>query len=316
VFLIQLRWWLGLSVVAVLPAQEPPEGTAVALPRPVETTLELQVELHRRGFSCGPIDGVAGAQTTAALRSFQRAAGLAESGVLDVATREVLLLTDATLTEHVFSDTELAELRPLPATWLEKSQQPALSFASALELVAERYRASTRFLQRVNPGLDWTTVVPGTAVKVPAVDGVVLRGRATQIVIRLAARELEVMDETGGVIAHFPVSIARSVEKRPLGELQVVVAIPEPNYTFDPALFTESAEARELGRKLILQPGPNNPVGRAWIGLDRPGYGIHGTPEPEKVGRTESHGCFRLANWDAVALLRQVWVGMRVMVEP
>lgn len=316
VFFIRLRRWIGLAAVAVLPAQEAPDMTAVALPRPVATTLELQVELHRRGFSCGPIDGVTGAQTTAALRSFQRMAGVAESGVLDVATREVLLLTDATLTEHVFTVAELDELRPLPATWLEKSQQPALSFASALELAAERYRTSARFLQRVNPGLDWTTVGPGTVVKVPAVDGVVLRGRAAQIVIRLAARELEVSDEAGSVIAHFPVSIARSVEKRPLGELQVVVAIPEPNYTFDPALFTESAEARELGRKLILQPGPNNPVGRVWIGLDRPGYGIHGTPDPEKVGRTESHGCFRLANWDAVALLRQVWVGMRVTVEP
>lgn len=315
-FFIQLRRWVCLGVVAILQAQEPPEGTAVALPRPVETALELQVELHRRGFSCGPIDGVAGAQTTAALRSFQRASGLAESGVLDGPTRELLHLTDAAMTEHAFSVAELEELRPVPATWLEKSQQPALSFASALELAAERYRTSPRFLQRVNPGLDWTTVAPGTVVKVPAADGVVLRGLATQIVIRLAVRELEVRDEAGRVFAHFPVSIARSVEKRPLGDLRVTVAIPEPNYTFDPAVFPESAEGRELGRKLILQPGPNNPVGRVWIGLDRPGYGIHGTPDPEKVGRTESHGCFRLANWDAVALLRQVWVGMPVTVEP
>jgi lipoprotein-anchoring transpeptidase ErfK/SrfK len=92
--------------------------------------------------------------------------------------------------------------------------------------------------------------------------------------------------------------------------------VANPNYTFDPDNFPESAEGKTLGRKLILPPGPNNPVGRAWIGLDRPGYGIHGTPEPENVGRTESHGCFRLANWDAVTLLKLAVVGMIVTVEP
>jgi lipoprotein-anchoring transpeptidase ErfK/SrfK len=81
-------------------------------------------------------------------------------------------------------------------------------------------------------------------------------------------------------------------------------------------VFPESAECRELGRRLILPPGPNNPVGRVWIGLDRPGYGIHGTPDPEKVGRTESHGCFRLANWDALTLLKLAWVGLTVEVFP
>jgi lipoprotein-anchoring transpeptidase ErfK/SrfK len=94
------------------------------------------------------------------------------------------------------------------------------------------------------------------------------------------------------------------------------VVVHDPNYTFDPAVFPESEEARNLGRKLIIPPGPNNPVGVAWIGLDRPGYGIHGTPNPEQVGRTESHGCFRLANWDARALLGLVRVGLPVVVEP
>jgi lipoprotein-anchoring transpeptidase ErfK/SrfK len=96
----------------------------------------------------------------------------------------------------------------------------------------------------------------------------------------------------------------------------VEVTAPSPNYTFNPEVFPESAEARELGRKLILPPGPNNPVGTAWIGLDKPGYGIHGTPRPEDVGRTESHGCFRLANWNAEYLLQLVTVGTPVRVEP
>jgi lipoprotein-anchoring transpeptidase ErfK/SrfK len=96
----------------------------------------------------------------------------------------------------------------------------------------------------------------------------------------------------------------------------VVVVAPHPNYTFDPALFPESPEAQQLGRKLILPAGPNNPVGVAWVGLDRPGYGIHGTPAPEQVGRTESHGCFRLANWDAAYFLKLAWIGLPVEVDP
>jgi len=296
--------------------QESDSVHAVALPRPVESVLELQVELHRRGFSCGSIDGLAGAQTAAALRSLQRTLGLPESGVLDQTTRDGVRLNDPALTDHVFTEAELSGLRPVPATWLEKSQVPELAYASALELAAERFRASPRLLQRLNPGLDWTTIEPGQSIKVPAVSQVVVRGRAALISIRLEARELQVTDAEGLTIAHFPVSIARYVEKRPLGELRVSVAIPEPNYTFDPAVFPESAEGRELGRKLILPPGPNNPVGRVWIGLDRPGYGIHGTPDPEKVGRTESHGCFRLANWDALTLLKLAWVGLTVEVFP
>ena len=102
-----------------------------------------------------------------------------------------------------------------------------------------------------------------------------------------------------------------------MGEtLHIVVVAPQPNYTFDPAVFPESAEGRELGRKLILPPGPNNPVGVVWFGLDKSGYGIHGTPRPEDVGRTESHGCFRLANWNAEHLLKLAGVGTPVQVEP
>ena len=81
-------------------------------------------------------------------------------------------------------------------------------------------------------------------------------------------------------------------------------------------MFPESAELQAIGHKLILPPGPNNPVGVAWIGLNLPGYGIHGTPQPEFVGRTESHGCFRLANWYARTMVDLAWVGLRVVVDP
>jgi lipoprotein-anchoring transpeptidase ErfK/SrfK len=278
--------------------------------------LELQVELHRRGFSCGPIDGVPGAQTEAALRAFQRAAGIRDSGILDTATLAAIPIVWPALDPHTVTAEDLADLQPVPATWLGKSRQSHLGYASVLERIAERFRTSPAFLRRINPDVDWDGLLPGTIVQAPAVEHAVILRSAAQLVIRLEARELEAFDADGRVIAHFPVSIARKVEKRPLGELRVTVAIRNPDYTFDPEVFPEVPEARELGRRLVLPPGPNNPVGRAWIGLDRPGYGIHGTPDPEKIGRTESHGCFRLANWDALTLLDLVRVGMPVLVEP
>lgn len=311
-----MRCLLAFGLSALARAQAPALVSEAALPRAVETALETQIELHRRGFSCGAIDGVTGAQTAAALRGIQRAAGLRESGLLDEPTQELLQLTEPVLTTYTVTAEGLAELRPVPTTWLEKSQQPVLAFATALEQIAERFRAHPRLLQRLNPEVDWTALSEGAVITVPAVERATVTGRASHITIRLEARELELEDADGRVIAHFPVSIARMAEKRPLGELHVTVAITDPNYTFDPVVFPESAEAKTLGRKLIIPPGPNNPVGRAWIGLDRSGYGIHGTPDPEKVGRTESHGCFRLANWDALTLLRHVFVGMRVAVEP
>jgi lipoprotein-anchoring transpeptidase ErfK/SrfK len=317
---------LGLSVSSLAlvrgeeggPPAAPTDGSQAAAPaaeRPIASTLELQVELHRHGFSCGSIDGVAGAQTAAALRAVQRAAGIADTGILDAATRQYVRLTAPALGEYRFTAIELGGLHPVPDTWLGKSQMTEMGYASALELVSERFHAHPNLIRRLNPDVDWSAVLPGRKVVVPAADHVVISGKAVQIVISLGAHELEVLDELSRPIAHFPVSIARMAEKRPVGELHVTVIIPNPDYTFDPDLFPESAEGRELGRRLVIPPGPNNPVGLVWIGLDRPGYGIHGTPEPENIGRTESHGCFRLANWDALTLEGLVQVGMPVIVD-
>jgi len=278
--------------------------------------LESQIALARIGFSGGSIDGVPGPQSRAALRAFQENEGLEPNGVLDEVTRSRLVLTDPALSEYGFRDEDFADLQPVGPTWLEKSQQTTLAHATVLERLAERVHAHPNLLRKLNPGVDWTQIGPGTRVIVPAIGEVVPGAPISHLHIRLADRVLQARDASGRLIVHFPVSIARDVAKRPVGELRITVVIPNPDYTFNPEVFPESEEARRIGRKLMISPGPNNPVGIAWIGLDRPGYGIHGTPLPEQVGRTESHGCFRLANWDAATLLRLVWVGLPVVIEP
>jgi lipoprotein-anchoring transpeptidase ErfK/SrfK len=285
-------------------------------PRPVRDLFEAQVALARRGISPGSIDAALGSQTRAAISVFQQLKNLPVTGKLDTNTRPQLTLDVPILTTYVVTTNDLSRLQPLGKTWLAKSQQSALDYETELELVAEKSHSHPELIRRLNPNVTWTNVAAGTVLQIPDVNYPEPNDKAAFAVIHLSAKFLEAFDEQTNLLVHFPCSIAAHVEKRPVGELHVVVVAPNPNYTVDPELFPESPELQVLGRKLIVPPGPNNPVGIAWIGLDKTGYGIHGTPAPEQVGRTESHGCFRLANWDAEYLLKLAWVGMPVDVEP
>ncbi len=312
------------GIVVVPPVVEPPLPKPSPLPEPVRTetsrpvrdTLEMQVALARLAISPGAIDSANGSQTHAAIAAFQRSQKLAATGLLDTNTRVRLLLAAPVLTTYTVTTNDLASLQPIGKTWLEKSHQSSLAYETELELIGEVAHANPLLIKKLNPGVDWANLAAGTVLKIPDVNYPEPDDKAAFVVIHLADRFLEAFDAQTNLLAHFPCSIAAKVEKRPVGELHVIVAIPNPNYTVNPELFPESEELQKIGHKVVLPPGPNDPVGVAWIGLNRPGYGMHGTPVPELVGRTESHGCFRLANWDAAYLLKLAWVGMPVMVEP
>jgi len=305
-----------VSPVSSSNAPVPAPVVAAEFPRPVRSLLEAQIALARRAISPGSIDGALGSQTRAALAAFQRSEQLLASSRLDTNTRTQLTLDAPLLTDYVVTTNDLARLQPLGKTWLEKSRQPALDYETILELVAETAHAHPALIQKLNPDVNWTGVAAGTVLKVTDVNYPEPEGKAARAIIHLSEKFLEAFGAETNLMLHCPCSIAAKVEKRPVGELHVAVIAPNPNYTFDPAVFPESPEAQAIGHKLILPPGPNNPVGVAWIGLDKPGYGMHGTPSPEQIGHTESHGCFRLANWDAEYLVKLVWIGMPVEVVP
>jgi lipoprotein-anchoring transpeptidase ErfK/SrfK len=285
-------------------------------PRPVQNVFEAQVALARRAISPGSLDAAIGSQTRAAIVAFQRSQKLYENGSLDTNTRPQLTLSSPLLTNYLVTTNDLARLQPIGKTWIAKSEQTALDYETLLELVAEKAHSYPLLIQKLNPEVLWTNLPAGTVLKIPDVNYPEPTDKAAFVIIHLSGKFLEAFDAETNLLLHCPCSIAAKVEKRPVGELHVAVIAPHPNYTFDPALFPESPEAQAIGHKLILPPGPNNPVGVAWIGLDKPGYGMHGTPAPEQVGRTESHGCFRLANWDAEYMVKLVWVGMPVEVVP
>jgi lipoprotein-anchoring transpeptidase ErfK/SrfK len=284
--------------------------------RPVEDLFEAQLALARMGVSPGSLDGVMGSRTRNALRAFQQREHLAMSGELDSATRLRLRLHEAPYTHYVVTVADLARLLPMGSSWLAKSEQTRLDYETILELVAERSWSHPDYIRRLNPALDWTLVREGTQVLVPNVNRPPAKEKAAMIRIQLGNRILQVFDEQVRLMAHYPCSVARAVNNRPAGTLRVEVLVPNPNYTFDPGRLSHDRTAEGQGARVILPPGPNNPVGTVWIGLNQPGYGIHGTPNPESAGSAESLGCFRLANWNAEQLLELSWVGMPVHIEP
>ena len=292
-----------------------PRPTA-PLSRDIADTSELQIALARRGFSPGSIDGVRGAQTRLALQAYQRAAQLPASGELDAATSASLKIQMPVYRQRRLSQQDFMQIGPKPNSWRARGTLPRMHYNSILEMVAEQALSDPDFIAALNPQLDWQQLRAGSHIRIPDLAPYRIEQPAAYIQIQLSSRTLRVFDTAHQLLFHCPVSIARRVEKRPRGELRVKVLVEEPNYTFNPAILSASAQREGIRHKFIIQPGPNNPVGSAWIGLNRPSYGIHGTPEPEQVGRSESSGCFRLANWNAHTVLDAAWVNMPVHVQP
>jgi lipoprotein-anchoring transpeptidase ErfK/SrfK len=196
-----------------------------------------------------------------------------------------------------------------PKDWNEKAAMRYLGYASLAEVVGERFHTSRRCLEGLNPGVNLERLKVGDRVVVPAVEEPGDLGRAGRLEINLGEKAIRAFDREGREIALFHCSIAKDVEKRPSGSARVVVVAPNPSYTFDPKMWPD---VKDVTHKLIIPPGPRNPVGMCWVGLSLPGYGIHGTPNPEMIGKTGSHGCFRLTNWDAVRLGRMTVAGVPV----
>jgi lipoprotein-anchoring transpeptidase ErfK/SrfK len=271
-----------------------------------EEALSAQVLLDRANFSPGCIDGKWGPRSVATLKSWQEASGLPVTGKTDG-------LTNRVTTVHVVGADDVAGVAPVPATWTGKAAAARLGHATVLELVAEKFHATEQLIETLNPAAAWPNPPPGTALTVPDVSGSP-RVTAARLTISLHRKVIEAWDANDRCVASFPCSIAADKNKRPKGDLLVANAAKDPNYTFDPAVYPEDEEARSIGKRLLIPPGPNNPVGVAWVGLNLTGYGMHGTPKPEDIGKTESHGCFRLANWNAEKLLKIVTIGMHVRV--
>jgi lipoprotein-anchoring transpeptidase ErfK/SrfK len=270
-----------------------------------------QVALENLGYSPGMVDGHPGRKTKIATWEFQRVKGLPKTGELDKATAEALKADpDGAIIRYTVQAENVKDVEPVPTGWVAKSKMSLLGYDNLEEALAERCHCTRALLQTLNPGRNLSALKVGDKFVGPAVADPSSFPNAHHLEVNLSDKIIRVIDREKQLIALFHCSVAASKAKLPSGNAAVELIAPNPDYTFDPKMWPEVTE--KITHKLTIPPGPRNPVGRCWIQLTLPGYGMHGTPKPEMIGKTGSHGCFRLTNWDALRLAKMVNAGTPV----
>lgn len=269
--------------------------------------LEAQILLDRAHQSPGVIDGKTGGNTRRALMAFEQASGLPVDGKLDAEVVKRLRTgsTEPLLVDYRIEEADVAGLVDVPDSMEAQAELDELGFATALEALAEKFHMSQGLLSRLNPDADFA---PGGTIRVVRPGANDLGTKVARIEIDKERSELRAMDAAGKLLASYPATIGSERFPSPSGSMEVRTIAPKPTYYFDPS-------GRDWGpdKRLTIAAGPNNPVGSTWIDLTKDGYGIHGTPEPRLIGKTPSHGCVRLTNWDADELSRAVEQGTVVV---
>ena len=321
-------------------------------PRPV---MQLQVVLDRLGFTPGVVDGKEGLSTRNALAGFQEARGLAVSGALDDATRQALgrwSNIPATRVVTIPADFAAGPFAPLPERPDEQARLKTLGYETLDEKLAERFHTTVETLHALNPALAPRAASPqptasaapaapptasfaaGQKIRVPnvgadqgdpaTVKDAAWRGtlaslgvganqpKVSRIVVSKSKGTLRAYDASDKLVAMFTATMGSRHDPLPLGTWKVKGTAYNPPFHYNPDLFWDVPDSKG---KELLPPGPNGPVGVAWIDLNKPHYGIHGTPEPQTIGRAESHGCVRLTNWDVARLAQMVKPGVTVVFE-
>jgi lipoprotein-anchoring transpeptidase ErfK/SrfK len=219
--------------------------------------------------------------------------------------------TEPALIEYTVtaSDVKGPFAEEIPSKYEEKAKLKRLDYTSAIEMLAERFHMDETFLETLNRGKAFDKT--GTSIVVANVNvKPVALTKAAKIEADKGNNMVRVLAKDGTIIASYPASIGSEEKPAPSGTLKVVRVAKGPTYTYDPSFKFKGVKA---DGKLHIAPGPNNPVGSVWIALNEKTYGIHGTSEPSKVGKVDSHGCVRMTNWDALALAGMVKKGTPVV---
>ena len=267
--------------------------------------IKAQVLLDRARFSPGEIDGKLGENAQKALRAFAEAKGMVSGKVLKAEVWTALAETskDPVVTEYTISESDLKGpfLEKLPAKMEDMKSLKALSYASPREAIAEKFHMSEGLLVVLNSGKRFDRA--GEIILVANVLNKQAKLTIGRVEVDKSRQTVRALDPSGALIAFFPATVGSAEKPTPSGSFKVVSADANPNYRYNPDYKFKGVKSKEA---FTIQPGPNNPAGSYWIGLSAEGYGIHGTPNPSKISKSESHGCVRLTNWDVV------WLGSNI----
>ena len=291
-------------------------------PAPVDDILRLQIFLDTQLFGPGKLDGRPGEFTTKALKRYQHAHGLPETEVAD-STLDLSSVPEI-YTTYTIREEDLKFVGEVPKQPSAQSKKKYLPYDSLLEFLTERFHSAPELLEFINKPLKMDALKPGDVVKVPTVQPFVIE-ELTEIaklpkvpefvnrVIKIDTKE-KVLDVWDGekLLATLPITPGSGHLATPPGTWRILGITQMPTFRWDKSVLEYGVRS---SNSYELPIGPNNPVGVMWIGLNRPGIGIHGTNSPQNIGRTSSHGCMRTANWDVVRLVKLITQGMTVIIE-
>ncbi|HEX2834072.1 MAG TPA: L,D-transpeptidase family protein [Thermoanaerobaculia bacterium] len=281
------------------------------------SVLKTQVYLDRANFSVGALDGRWGRNTAIALWWYQRSRGInaAEPGALDEATFRSLASVaggaPALIEQTITADDVKGPFVTIPEDVYDKEKLDCLCYESKLEKLAERFHTTQEFLESLNPDVNFNTIDAGAKLWVPNVRPP--RAASTpdiaRVVVSIKGNTFNAFDASGRLIFHAPTTLGSKYDPSPNETAEVKKVVFDPHFHYQPTLFHEVPDSDPEAN---LNPGPNSPVGVVWIALSKPHFGIHGTSDPESIGYASSHGCVRLANWDAREVAQRIAPGAQI----
>jgi lipoprotein-anchoring transpeptidase ErfK/SrfK len=307
---------------AAKPVDGEPQAARAILVTKREITAQLQIFLDQQLFSPGMIDGKPGKFLTNAFKRWQSAHGLPETGVID--ENVPLDSVYPVYTFHTVAKEDMKFVGNLPGKTAEQAQKKFLPYPGYVDFVAERYHCSPEFLTRLNPGVRFGKLNPGDQVRVPNVEPFKVEEmpptgnlperpeyKDRHIVITRKDTILELFDGDK-LIAAIPIAPGSPAHPTPAGHWRILGIASMPTFRWDAGVLNRGVRTSNF---YMLPAGPRNPVGVAWIGLNKPGIGIHGTNNPYSIGTFASHGCMRTANWDASRICHMVTPGVQVEIK-